>query len=355
MGGGIYNSGTVLIGDSTISSNYAKGDGGGILNYNGANLMVRNSTISSNDSKIGLGGGIYNSGNTLEVSNSTISNNSANAGGGISNSGNTVDVNNSTISGNGVGFGVGGGIDNGGTMNVSNSTISGNSIGKYGGGGGGIDNGGTMNVSNSTISDNSLLGGASALSLPQGNGGGIDNNGTMTVSNSTICGNSATYEGGGIFNSGALSLVFSTLTLNKALDGGGVFNSPGSNFYRPGSISARNTIIAANLTTEDGVNPDVSGTYTSIGYNLIGDSTGSTGFGNLGDIVGTSDNPIDPRLDPLDFYGGPTQTIALLPDSPAIDAADPITLDTDPTTDQRGFPRVVNGRADIGAFEFSLV
>ncbi len=69
---------------------------------------------------------------------------------------------------------------------------------------------------------------------------------------------------------------------------------------------------------------------------------------------GTSDNPIDPRLAPLDFYGGPTQTLALLPDSPAIDAGDPTVLDTDPTTDQRGFPRVSNGRADIGAFEVQV-
>ena len=52
----------------------------------------------------------------------------------------------------------------------------------------------------------------------------------------------------------------------------------------------------------------------------------------------------------MDFNGGPTQTIALLPDSPAIDAADPTVLDTD----QRGLPRrAADGSADIGAFEFS--
>ena len=115
----------------------------------------------------------------------------------------------------------------------------------------------------------------------------------------------------------------------------------------------RNTVIAANNKSADGVNPDVSGSFTSNGYNLIGSSTGSTGFDATGDIVGTSDNPIDPRLAALDFNDGSTQTIALLPDSPAIDAGDPTLLDTDPTTDQRGFPRVSGGTADIGAFEFS--
>ncbi|MBR8835886.1 MAG: hypothetical protein DSM106950_18165 [Stigonema ocellatum SAG 48.90 = DSM 106950] len=56
----------------------------------------------------------------------------------------------------------------------------------------------------------------------------------------------------------------------------------------------------------------------------------------------------------MDFNGGPTQTIALLPDSPAIGAGDPTILPTDPTTDQRGLPRrASDGRTDIGAFEFS--
>ncbi len=117
----------------------------------------------------------------------------------------------------------------------------------------------------------------------------------------------------------------------------------------------RNTIIAANLNSTNGINSDVSGTFTSNGYNLIGNSTGSTGFDEtIGDIVGTSDNPIDPRLAPLDFNGGPTQTFALRPDSPAIDAGDPTVLLSDPTTDQRGLPRVSNGRADIGAFEVQV-
>ncbi len=106
-------------------------------------------------------------------------------------------------------------------------------------------------------------------------------------------------------------------------------------------------------------NPDHRGKPLVVGGSpeqrgvVIGDNTGSTGFGVTGDIVGTRDNLIDPRLAPLDFYGGSTQNFALLPDSPAIDAGDPTILDTDPTTDQRGLPRVVNVGSDIGAFEFS--
>ena len=121
----------------------------------------------------------------------------------------------------------------------------------------------------------------------------------------------------------------------------------------PASAVVRNTIIASNLKSEDGLNPDVAGRFISDGYNLIGDRTGSSGFTATGDIVGTSTDPIDPRLGSLDANGGPTQTHALLEDSPAIDAGDPTVLDTDPTTDQRGLPRVSGARVDIGAFEFS--
>jgi hypothetical protein len=67
-------------------------------------------------------------------------------------------------------------------------------------------------------------------------------------------------------------------------------------------------------------------------------------------------------LDPtLAFHGGPTQTHALVPGSPAIDAGGTDCTDAtgDPfRTDQRGRPRVVDGTGDgtaacdIGAVEF---
>ena len=75
-----------------------------------------------------------------------------------------------------------------------------------------------------------------------------------------------------------------------------------------------------------------------------------------GNIVG-----VDPLLGPLADNGGPTQTMALLAGSPAIDKGDNTLVPIDPstglpvTTDQRGFTRVVNGSVDIGAFEDQVV
>ena len=403
QGGGISNSSTSTVDNSTISGNLAH-NGGGISSggglSGGAILKVNNSTLS--DNKADTGGGIFNffsnnnTSNNSTVNNSTISGNSASSGGGIFNA-STSTVNNSIISGNSASSGGGGISNNGDISTVDNSIISGNSASS----GGGIYNSRISTVNNSTISgnlassgggiynigsistvDNSTLSGNSATLGNGGgiyndlfrtltvnnstlsgnsaaiNGGGISNNGILTVNNSTLSGNSATINGGGIYNrdTSNLTLVFSTLSQNLAANGGGVYqnNVPPSSSAVPGSANARNTIIAANLNSTDGVNPDVSGTFSSNGYNLIGNSTGSTGFDATGDIVGTSDNPIDPRLALLDFNGGSTQTIALLPDSPAIDAGDPTVLDTDPTTDQRGMPRrAADGSADIGAFEFS--
>ncbi|KAB8319450.1 hypothetical protein SD81_011330 [Tolypothrix campylonemoides VB511288] len=346
-GGGINNSGTLILANSIVRNNSVRTNSGtdsGAGIYNTGTLIVSNSTISRNSNTNmragGLGGGIYNSGTAI-VSNSTINDNSSNRGGGIYNLG-TLTVSNSTISGNSSSRG--GGIDNTGLTDVRNTTISDNAVTIRGfANGGGIYNSGTLRVSNSTLSGNSV----SALFSVEG--GGIYNSGTATVSNSTLSGNESRGGGGGIFNSGTLSLVFSTLTLNRGGNGGGIFNNASS------TVTARNTIIAGNVPflPVDSINPDVSGNFISNGYNLIGDTTGSSGFGATGDIVGSSTNPIDPRLAALSFNGGPTETIALLEDSPAINAGDPTLLATDPTTDQRGNSRVSGGRADIGAFELT--
>ncbi len=271
-------------------------------------MTVSQCTLSGNSGV--MGGGIINAqgGGTVTVSQCTLSGNSGSYGGGICNRlFSTLTVTNSTLSGNTSGFG--GGIYNEqlGTATVSNSTLSGNS----GVEGGGIDNSGMLTVSNSTLSGNSASGDYNA------NGGGISNGGTLTVSNCTLSLNSATsnnnflFFGGGIGNGG-----LSTLALNNAI----VANTP-----------------SGGDVTNFG---DLTGSH-----NLIED--GSDGLPDT--ITG------DPNLGPLANNGGPTQTMALLPGSPAIDAGDNALIPAGVTTDQRGLPRIVNGTVDIGAFEVQTV
>ena len=224
--------------------------------------------------------------------------------------------------------------NNGGGRNVTfrNLTIR---NGNTGGNGGGIFNNstGTVTLENSTVTGNTAA-----------NGGGIHSqNGNVNLINSTISGNTAGFHGGGVYAPGG-TVTNSTITNNTA---GSVGNGNGGGMYNnTGSITVRNSIIAGNSDNDGVANPDVSGTFVDTGSNLIGASDGSLNFTNS-PLVGTVANPVDPRLAPLDNYSGTTETHALLPGSPAINAgADIATI----TTDQRGQPRV-NGSFDIGAVE----
>jgi hypothetical protein len=348
QGGGLHNIGMLTVTGSTFSGNTANVFGGGI--YNSGMLTVTGSTLSGNTATYN-GGGIYNSG-MLTVTGSTVSSNTAGHGGGISNSG-TLTITGSTLAGNTAG-GFGGGIYNEGrlpvtvgTLTVTFSTLSGNSAAV----GGGIENEGTLTVTGSTFSaDTGRL-----------DGGGIENENQfdlnrarLTVSNSTLSGNSTGYFGGGIRTVFAppITLTNVTLTANRS----GTAGAGGGLVAHMAVL--HNTLIAGNFNGPGGRAPD--DVWTGAGSldpggdnNLIGDGTGMTGLSNgvNGNQVGTGDHPIDPRLGPLADNGGPTLTHALLPGSPAIDAGNNAYA-TD--FDQRGpgFPRIVNGIIDIGAFEF---
>jgi len=106
--------------------------GGGISNFKGARLTITRSTISGNVAALpcnagsnhcsSIGGGIFNLG-SLIVNNSTISGNTALTGGGIANKGN-LSVNNSTIAAN---QGIYGGIGNfSGTATLQNTIVANN-------------------------------------------------------------------------------------------------------------------------------------------------------------------------------------------------------------------------------------
>jgi hypothetical protein len=245
-------------------------------------------------------------GATVSISGLTITNGNAGDDGGgifIYPTG-TLTLNNATVSHNHAEHS-GAGISNNGTLTLNNATVSSNDAyslsGEYGGPGGGIFNfdSGTVTLNNSTVSGNSSW---------EGEGGGIASYGTLRLNNSTVSGNST------FFNNG----------------GGGIAG---------GTVTARNTIIAGNTAPTA---PDLSGRLGSLGHNLIGNTSGGSGFAPT-DLL-----DIDPVLGPLQDNGGPTRTMALLAGSPALNAGDSDQLGV---ADQRGVVR--SGGVNIGAYQAS--
>jgi hypothetical protein len=171
-----------------------------------------------------------------------------------------------------------------------------------------------------------------------GQGGAIDVQASifssLTLTNSTLSGNTAVF-GGAISHFRPINVFSSTIALNQASRGGGMFGAGATVLAR-----IENSIIAGNTATLTG--PDISGTITSLGHNLIGNTAGGSGFA-ASDLL-----DVDPQLEPLADNGGLTATQALRSTSPAIDAA---LTSSSPATDQRGEARPQGAAADIGAYE----
>jgi CSLREA domain-containing protein len=224
----------------------------------------------------------------------------------------------------------GGGIYNSGTLTMTSSTLSENrALGSLTSFGGGIYNRGTLAVTSSTLADNSARNGAGIYN---------DSTGTLTVTNCTFAENSTglSNAGGGIYNGGAGTLTNSTLYGNSGAIAGGIRNM--------GTVTLTNTIVAGHSIDLGGDR----GVTAASAFNVIGNagSAGGLVHGVNGNIVG-----VDPRLGPLADNGGPTQTHALLPFSPAINAGSNALVPAGVTTDQRGAFRFRAGTVDIGAFE----
>ncbi len=148
-GGGIYNSGALIISNSIISGNHAgsycnanpcSAFGGGIFNQ-GSLMTIKNSTLTGNSAgtacstslscSVGGGGAFYTSGGTVTLNNSTVYGSSADrcsavcggTGGAIVNGSGSLAMNNSTVSGNSAG-----GIFSLGTTTLQNSIVANKSV-----------------------------------------------------------------------------------------------------------------------------------------------------------------------------------------------------------------------------------
>jgi CSLREA domain-containing protein len=336
--GGInINAGGITSGASISNTTVTNSDGTGI-NIN-AGDDTTGSTISGSTIADSLGTGInINSGGDnvdTTITNSTVSDNSTegvvlNAGGELTG----ASIDGSTISGNGDG-GVNafGGNAAPPGLTVSNSTISGNTTQNDGGG---IASDVDTVITGSTISGNT-----------GDDGGGIETSGLLRVTNSTISGNTALVDGGGIESSapaqGTTVFLTNVTIVNNTAQ---TFDTGGGILIR-GTADVLNTIIANN-TDQGSVAPDCDGNVNSLGNNLIEDVTGCNITGDTtGNITGT-----DPALGALADNGGPTQTHAVMPGTPAYNAGRNAGC---PATDQRGVARPQEGTCEIGAYEFQVV
>ena len=294
----------------------------------------------------GSGGGLYNAGTTT-LTGCTIAGNSSTSsasfagGGGLYNS-NTGDLtlDNCTVSGNS-GTSDGGGLFNYGTATLLDCTLSGNSAALRGGGIFDFYPRANITLTGCTISGNSAS-----------KGGGLANYFHATFSACTISGNSAQY-GGGVLNYGTATLTACTISGNSAAQIGGGIENYSSKYYTS-TASLTDTIVAGN-TGNTGNPDDISGNPGDTAGNAATDVTGSydlIGIGGSGGIVGGANGNIVMTdlsalgLAPLGNYGGPTETIALLPGSPALGTGTAI---SGLSTDQRG--ESLDAMPDIGAFQ----
>ncbi|MEZ0299942.1 MAG: choice-of-anchor Q domain-containing protein [Candidatus Methylacidiphilales bacterium] len=213
-----------------------------------------------------------------------------------------------------------------------------------------------LSLLNSTVSDNTAV-----------NIGGILSVRILTITGSTISGNIATgasSQGGGVFQSGSIANVTnSTFADNEANQGGAWFQNGGTlninsstisrNISRDTSSSggagvvSKNTFTLGNSILSGNIGYDwsrLAGTFHDNGYNIVGNYAAVT----APPIASTTRTGItNPGLAALGNYGGPTQTMALLPGSAALNSGNPALVGT---FDQRGVQRS-DGNPDIGAYE----
>lgn len=259
----------------------------------------------------------------VTISGLTLAGGNANVGGAIADFGENLVIDGLAITGNVASVDVEGGGDGGGlwaddangngmTVSILNSTISGNTAG---------DDGGGVHLERVA--------------------------GAVTVLNSTLSGNYAGGDGGGLdlyslYGNGSLSILSTTISSNIAVGTGG------GAFALSGPVVVENSIVADNTAaTHNDLGTAGDGSF-DVSWSLVE----SPGTANITDNGGNLFNQ-DPQLGPLTNNGGPTSTHLPADTSPVINAGDPA-FAPPPSTDQRGLPRVVNGRLDMGSVEVEM-
>jgi CSLREA domain-containing protein len=365
-GGGLYlnyspQGDAVEMTQVIIRSNSATAAAGGLgVNFSDfASFHLLNSQVYSNSAY--QGGGIYFQSTTtfgltsVRVENTRVYSNTASLSAGFENhSGDAsvpVVILNSDLYSNQASF-YGGAIGNYGVLNISTTTLDANSAVTRGGGIYDYE-GGQLNIEQSTLSRNSSQSGGGIYSELF-----IHNQAGVVLTNSTLSGNTASQDGAGIYAAGGQIKLFNvTIAGNQIIVpngttyaglGGGVYSTS------PAVVSAKNTLFGYNTHRYQTLPPvadDCFGPVTSLDYDLIQTTTNCTLSGITTDDI-TGQNPF---LGPLQNNGGVAQTQSLLSGSPAIDTGQVSSCtdvnDAPILIDQRGAPRPMGTRCDIGAVE----
>jgi hypothetical protein len=296
---GILNLGIASLSDVTVRGEVGQIYGGAGINNAGYLSLFRTLVELNQANDDSFGGGILNSG-VMQINRSTIRNNRAKFGGGVCTGSNTASIANSSITDNDAFNGSGGGVFTSGGLTLTSSTIARNTMDSSDGGAGIYANAGTTRLINCTIADNVI--------------------------------NEFATGGGGILSYGIVDL--------------------------------QNTILARNTWFHGFDNPqystpwDCAGSVTSLGHNIIGDTTGCTIALQASDFVG--DAKLGAFTDQIRAADGSLQgngQVPLLAGSPAIDAGDSNACSA---SDQLGYPRVdanldCGQTCDIGAVEYAPV
>ncbi|HWW02860.1 MAG TPA: immunoglobulin domain-containing protein [Candidatus Acidoferrum sp.] len=367
-GGAIYNAGTLTLWNCTlVTNNAAAGNGaaGGNGGSSGGGLGQGGNGGAGGSGAPACGGAVYN-GATMTAVNCTFTGNGV-AGGNGAAGGAGGSAAFPGVAGNG---GTGGAASGAGIYNASNivllaCTFSGNT--SFGGnsaaggtksngagspgpnGGDAVGAGLTSAFSgvgtNCTFFDNMVIGGNG------GNGG----NAVGSASQAGNGGNGGNGMGASLYNASGSMFAAENCTVAAGAAVGGTNGAAGSGSF-PGSpgqlgqalgggLGNRGTFTLVNsLLSTNSPGGNGNGTFIDGGHNLSSDASFVLGA--------TSLTSRDPKLNPLTNNGGPTLTMALRTNSPAIDAVG-TNAGTFPATDQRGVQRPLGKGADIGAYELA--
>jgi hypothetical protein len=388
-GGGIFNGGRITISNCVLRDNrVCGGDAPDIVNAIGSPagtghggalcstnvLSLRCSTFWSNHatggngySQVpffgpgaggagghGEGGAIYSRGVASVICNSFLYNVATGGRGGSGGMGTGHSTGGSTGgSGGAGGSGHGGAIDSEGIVaEMTNNTCAANrAAGGQGGSGGEGGGTGCFTGSQPGAGGDGGVGG-------DGVGGAISHTGGPAFVLSLTCsGNYATEGAGGPGGLGGTTPGSSCSPAKPARGRSGLSGTLGQagagGMHVEGATFIQNTIIAANNPANSA---DVTGAFTSRGFNLIGATNNSSGW-LANDRTGNLASRLDPYLGPLTDNGGSALTMALLANSPAIDAGNATGLAIDQRGRARPFdhPTIPNSSggdgSDIGAFE----